>query len=77
MNDYELEEIIKLAKKRILPPGYKPEDYLEVDDEFPLLIAKLIISEIKHLILLNKKLKKKRHLPRPHLNAILKLWKSK
>lgn len=40
---------IKEAYKRILPPGYKPEDYLLVDAKYPKRVAKLIVEEIKHI----------------------------
>ena len=46
----QIDAAIKIATKRLLPLGLKPEDYLVVNDEMPLRIAKLIIKEVKHIL---------------------------
>lgn len=46
----QIDAATKIATKRILPLGWKPEDYLVVNDETPLQIAKLIFKEVKHLL---------------------------
>ena len=45
---------LTLAKSRILPKGYKPEDYFMVDPKLPFKIAKLILKEALHIIQMNK-----------------------
>jgi hypothetical protein len=49
-----LEEAIKEAEKKILPAGYKPEDYFCVGEEFPLRIAQMLVKEVKHIIYMDK-----------------------
>lgn len=46
----QIDAAIKIASKRIIPLGHKPEDYLVVNDEMPLRIAKLIFKEVKHIL---------------------------
>lgn len=46
----QIDAAIKIATKRYLPLGCKPEDYLVVNDEIPLQIAKLIFKEVKHIL---------------------------
>jgi len=43
------ETLLKLATRRVLMPGLKPEDYLTVAADFPIRIAKLIRDEYFHL----------------------------
>jgi hypothetical protein len=43
------EDIIKLPYSRIIPLGYKPEDYFIVKKEFPIKIARLIVKEINFI----------------------------
>ncbi len=50
-----LEQAIEIATRRFLPPGYKPEDYLMVDDKAPLRIASMIVREALYLIEISKK----------------------
>lgn len=49
-NRYQIDNAIKIASKRILPLGCKPEDYLVVDDETPFRIANLIFKEVKQIL---------------------------
>lgn len=48
------ERALELAKKKILLPGIKPEDYYQVSDDMPLRIATLIVKEAKHILWLNQ-----------------------
>lgn len=48
-----LEEAIRIATIRVLPAGFKPEDYLIVNDSIPLKIASMIVKEALHLIEMN------------------------
>lgn len=50
-----LEEAIKIANKKLLPAGFKPEDYLLVGEEFPLRVAKMVVEEVKHIIYMSRK----------------------
>ena len=43
------EKYIKLAQQKIVPPGYKPEDYAILGPEFAVWIAKMIVEEAKHI----------------------------
>lgn len=52
--DFDYDKIINLATAKILPLGYKPEDYYVIDDKIPLRIALEVIKEIKHLIKMEK-----------------------
>jgi hypothetical protein len=45
-----LEQAIEIATRRTLPAGYKPEDYLIVNDKIPLKIASIIVKEAIHLM---------------------------
>lgn len=53
--EISLEEAIEIAKKRILPTGFKPEDYFCFGINFSLRIAKMIIKEAQHIIYLSKR----------------------
>lgn len=44
------EEIVKQATVKILPKGYKPEDYLKNGDGIPLRLAILIVQEASHIV---------------------------
>jgi hypothetical protein len=48
-----MEEALVLAKRKIIPDGYKPEDYYFVNVNAPLKIAKLIVDEAKFLFKLS------------------------
>ena len=54
MQDEKLFEIRKRATEIVVSRGYKPEDYLLLGKELPLEIAQDIISEMKHIILMEK-----------------------
>lgn len=45
-----VEEAIRLATKRVLPAGFKPEDYLIVSQDIPRRIAVMIVLEAQHLL---------------------------
>lgn len=49
-----LEDAIKIANKKILPAGVKPEDYFAVGEEYPLRIAKMVVEEAKRIIYMSK-----------------------
>lgn len=43
------EDILNIAKNRVLPPGYKPEDYSIISNDISIRIAKLIYNEFIHI----------------------------
>jgi hypothetical protein len=47
-----VEEAVRLATKRVLPAGFKPEDYLIVtgSSDIPRRIAMMIVLEAQHLL---------------------------
>ena len=45
-----INDAVKIASSRVLPKGYKPEDYLIVSDQIPLMIAKMIVKEAQHIM---------------------------
>lgn len=49
-----IEEAILLATRRVLPAGYKPEDYLIVGESFPKRIAIMVALEAQYLIKMGK-----------------------
>lgn len=51
-----LEQAIQIATNRVLPAGFKPEDYLVVNDTIPLKIASMIVKEALHLIEMNRRM---------------------
>lgn len=53
--EMSLEEAIEVAKKRVLPAGFKPEDYFCFGIEFSLRVAKMVLKEANHIIYLDKK----------------------
>lgn len=60
MNLYEknclsYEDVIQLATQRVLPAGYKPEDYLAVSETAPFKLAKMIVDEARHIIFISNK----------------------
>ena len=57
-----VEEALQKATKRVLPAGYKPEDYLGVGEDIPLRIARMIVREAQHIIEMDEKYGNKDHL---------------
>ena len=57
-----VEEALQKATKRVLPAGFKPEDYLLVGEDIPLRIAKMIVKEAQHIIEMDVKYGHKDHL---------------
>ncbi|MCZ2224305.1 MAG: hypothetical protein LC122_11840 [Chitinophagales bacterium] len=45
------EEAIKLASDKIIPRGYKPEDYYYIREDIPYKIAKAIVIEAKNILI--------------------------
>jgi hypothetical protein len=56
------EEAILVATQRVLPAGFKPEDYLVIGEDIPLRIAKMIVQEAQHIIAMDGKYGNKNHL---------------
>lgn len=50
-----MDEIINQARNKILPLGYKPEDYYILGNDFVLRIAKMIADEVNHIQKMNQK----------------------
>lgn len=51
-----LEEALEIAKGRILPAGFKPEDYLIVGDKVPFRIASMIVKDALFLMKISQDL---------------------
>lgn len=49
-----LEQAIQIARKKILPAGFKPEDYFVIGNDFPLRIAILIVKEANYILKYNE-----------------------
>lgn len=49
-----IDEAIKLATAKILQPGYKPEDYFLCRADIPLFIAKWIVREARHIMIIDR-----------------------
>lgn len=49
-----LEDAIREAYRRVLPPGIKPKDYFLIGKEYPLRIAKIVAKEVKHILFVDK-----------------------
>jgi hypothetical protein len=60
-----LDEAIKLATAKILQPGYKPEDYFLCREDMPLFIAKWIVREARHIMILDRLYKRRIVFPFP------------
>jgi len=39
---------VQACMERILPIGYKPEDYAVVGSVYPLALAKIVVTEVQH-----------------------------